>query len=134
MATVIPSHAAVSGSQRRMIQPTAAIPTRAAPTMSSAERTKFSSPLNALSYHSKRRAENRESGLARVFEKVTRAGRCLIVRLVSPNVFRFIGLLILVAGVIVSVSSGVGTGVPLYLIALVMFGLWWYQRRRLSRT
>jgi Flp pilus assembly protein TadB len=52
---------------------------------------------------------------------------------VTPNVFRFIGLLILAVGVIVSISSGVGAGLPLFAIALVMFGLWWYQRRRLAR-
>ncbi len=53
---------------------------------------------------------------------------------ISPSVFRFIGLLILVVGVVVSISSGIGAGIPLFVIALVMFGLWWYQRRRLSRS
>jgi hypothetical protein len=52
---------------------------------------------------------------------------------ISPNVFRFIGLLILSVGVIVSISSGFEAGVPLYVISLVMFALWWVQRRRSAR-
>jgi hypothetical protein len=53
---------------------------------------------------------------------------------ISPSVFGFIGVLILAAGVIATISSSIGAGVPLYVIACVMIALWWYQRRRLSRS
>jgi hypothetical protein len=53
---------------------------------------------------------------------------------ISPSVFGFIGLLILAAGLIVSISSSIAAGVPLYVIACLMIALWWYQRRRLSRS
>jgi len=53
---------------------------------------------------------------------------------ISPNVFRSIGLFMLAVAIFVSISAGFVTGVPLFVMTAVMFGLWWYQRRRLSRV
>lgn len=47
---------------------------------------------------------------------------------ISPHAFRSIALIIFVAGAIVMFVSGFGAAFPLYVIALIMFGLSWYQR------